>query len=173
MFPRYELRGVIRTMTDREMVSVRLETDTKNRVEQYAEEHDVTRSTAIRRLLEKGADLEEAGIAVAASQLDKSNQEPEPKADGNGAVVRPFLQTLTAISAFMVFVPFLYALGIVYVGLPEVVPGFDLLAFILSSALLLVLVLLPQYTRLPELVDEQLWTTARTIAPSITEPNHD
>jgi antitoxin component of RelBE/YafQ-DinJ toxin-antitoxin module len=54
-------------MTEKELISVRLETDTKQRVEEYADKHGVSRSVAIRRLLDKGMNLEEMGIAVAAS----------------------------------------------------------------------------------------------------------
>ncbi len=152
------------------MVSVRLERDTKTRVERYAEKHDVSRSTAIRRLLEKGADLEEAGIAVAASQVNEPEQDSEPIADGNGAVVRPFLQTASAISAFSILIPFLYFLGIGYASFPAVIGVTDLVGMIIAGALTLVVFLLPQYTKLPERIDQRLWTTARTVAPSFTEP---
>lgn len=60
-------------MADKELISVRLETDTKQRVDRYADEHDVSRSVAIRRLLDKGIDFEEAGLAVASSnQTDRT-----------------------------------------------------------------------------------------------------
>jgi predicted DNA-binding protein len=70
-------------MTDKEMVGVRLPPDTLERVQRYADDHDLSKSDALRRMIEKGVDLEEAGLAVAASQ--KTNQEEEEKeaiADG-------------------------------------------------------------------------------------------
>jgi len=54
-------------MAEKELISVRIETDTKQQVEEYADKHGVSRSVAIRRLLDKGMNLEEAGIVVAAS----------------------------------------------------------------------------------------------------------
>lgn len=152
-------------MTDREMVSVRLERDTKQRVEKYAEEHDVSRSTAIRRLLEKGADLEDAGIAVAASRTSGD----EPVTDGAGAVVRPFLRNLAGISAIAVILLFVYGVSVLY-GMPEVLSLRYTVSMAFAWGIVTAISVLPQYTTLPERIDRRLWTTARTVVPSVTEP---
>jgi antitoxin component of RelBE/YafQ-DinJ toxin-antitoxin module len=66
------------SMTDKELISVRLETDTKQRVEEYADEHGVSRSVAIRRLLDKGIDFEEAGLTVPdGGQLEETQSQVE------------------------------------------------------------------------------------------------
>lgn len=45
-------------MSETQMVSVRLPTETKQRVEEYADENNINRSDAIRMLLDKAVDLE-------------------------------------------------------------------------------------------------------------------
>jgi hypothetical protein len=70
-------------MTKKEMVGVRLPTDTLERVEQYADDHDLSKSDALRRMVKKGVDLEEAGLTVATSQKPtEDSDEEEPIADG-------------------------------------------------------------------------------------------
>lgn len=69
-------------MGEKELISVRIEQDTKGRVDRYADDHGVSRSTAIRRLLEKGVDLEEAGLTVAASTQSEPPEKEEPMTDG-------------------------------------------------------------------------------------------
>lgn len=113
-------------MSDKEMVSVRLHTDTKRRVERYAEEHDVSRSTAIRRLLEKGADLEEAGLAIAASKQtggEESDGEKEVVADGSGTIrgglttsfgMMLAIAVVSWVGSFTSLVPTTAALAITY-----------------------------------------------------------
>lgn len=78
-------------MSNKEMVSVRLEEDTRRRIEQYQEDHDVSQSTAIRRLLNQGADVEELpdGVAIATSNsTTERKEEKEVRTDGSGGVVR-------------------------------------------------------------------------------------
>lgn len=61
----------------KELVSVRLEQDTRKNIENYADTHDVSQSTAIRRLIEKGLSLEEleaTGLTVAATAGDTGNR---------------------------------------------------------------------------------------------------
>lgn len=156
-------------MTDKEMVGVRLPKDTHRQVEEYAENHDLSKSDALRRMIEKGVELESAGLAVAAATQNQDN-EPEPMADGSGAVVRPFLQIVTGLSAFSVLLSFVYGLVVVSTGIPAVIGLTDTIGTLVSSSVTLVLFLLPQYTRIPEKIDSRLWSSARTIAPSITEP---
>jgi len=156
-------------MTDKEMVGVRLPQDTHRQVEEYAEDHDLSKSDALRRMIEKGIELESAGLAVAAA-TQTQDDEPEPMTDGSGAVVRPFLQIVTGLSAFSVLLSFLYGFIVVSTGVPAVVGLGDTIGILISSSLTVVLFLLPQYTRLPEKIDNRLWSSARTIAPSITEP---
>jgi len=70
-------------MAEKETVGVRLPADTLGRVEQYADEHDLSKSDALRRMIQKGLDLEEAGLTVAASSRpSRSNEEKEAVADG-------------------------------------------------------------------------------------------
>jgi uncharacterized membrane protein len=71
------------SMTEKEMVGVRLPTDILERVEQYADDHDLSKSDALRRMVKKGVDLEEAGLTVAASQKPtEDSDEEEAIADG-------------------------------------------------------------------------------------------
>lgn len=156
-------------MTDKEMVGVRLPQDTHRQVEEYAEDHDLSKSDALRRMIEKGIELESAGLAVAAA-TQTQDDEPEPMTDGSGAVVRPFLQIVTGLSAFSVLLSFLYGFIVVSTGIPAVIGLNDAMAFGISASISLVLFILPQYTKIPEKIDSGLWSSARTIAPSITEP---
>jgi len=154
-------------MSDKEMVSVRLHTDTKRRVERYAEEHDVSRSTAIRRLLEKGADIEEAGLAIAASKQtggEESNEEKEVVADG-GQVVRPMFNFIGAFYAFLSLSMFglmaLAAFGNV------VIPYFDygsLFGMMVSSLLVVAMVMLFLYSDYPEKIDRMLYSGVRRVS---------
>jgi antitoxin component of RelBE/YafQ-DinJ toxin-antitoxin module len=152
-------------MSDKEMVSVRLHTDTKQRVERYAEEHDVSRSTAIRRLLEKGADLEETGLTVAAShQPREDEQEEEEKevvADG-GQVVRPILNFLGATYAFVSLSMFsllsLAALGNIALPFIDYTSMFGMM---FSSLLLVAVIMVVLYSNYPEKADRLLYSGVR------------
>lgn len=75
-------------MTDKEMVGVRLPADTLRWVEQYADDHDLSKSDALRRMIEKGVDLEEAGLTVAASQKTTEEPEEEKEAIADGGFLR-------------------------------------------------------------------------------------
>ena len=155
-------------MSDKEMVSVRLHTDTKQRVERYAEEHEVSRSTAIRRLLAKGADLEEAGLTVAAShQPREDNQEEEEKeviADG-GQVVRPMLNFLGAIYAFLSLSIFalmgLAAFGNVVLSFIDYGLMFGMM---LSSLLLVAVIMVVLYSNYPEKADRLFYSGVRKVS---------
>lgn len=149
-------------MSDKELVSLRLETDTKRRIERYAEKHDVSRSTAMRRLLEKGADLEEAGLTVAASRSSRSEEEEkEVMADG-GQVVRPMFNFMGAFYAFLSLSIF----GVMALA------AFDILRFtflnygelfgvMMSSLLLVALVMILLYSDYPEKADQLLYSGVR------------
>jgi predicted transcriptional regulator len=155
-------------MSDKEMVSVRLHTDTKRRLEKYAEEHDVSRSTAIRRLLEKGADLEETGLTIAAShQPQEDEQEGEEKeaiADG-GQVIRPMLNFLGAIYAFLSLSIFalmgLAAFGNVVVSFIDYGSMFGMM---LSSLLLVAVIMVVLYSNYPEKADRLLYSGVRKVS---------
>lgn len=75
-------------MTDKEMVGVRLPADTLRWVEQYADDHDLSKSDALRRMIEKGVDLEEAGLTVAASQKNQPEKEEEKETIADGGFLR-------------------------------------------------------------------------------------
>ena len=62
-------------MAEKETVGVRLPTDKVNRIEQMAEEKDISKSDATRRLIRKGLDLEEMGLSVTGVTHDDGNED--------------------------------------------------------------------------------------------------
>jgi predicted transcriptional regulator len=149
-------------MTEKELISVRLETDTKQRVEEYADEHGVSRSVAIRRLLDKGVDLEEAGIAVAASRQtgneDEGKQDNEGKAmtDG-GPVARPALNLVGVIFGTLSLLMF-GALCLLLVGIKfPFVDYVSLMGAMTSGLLVTTTIFLILYTEIPEDIDVVLY----------------
>jgi len=141
----------------KELISVRLEGDTLERAERYAEKHDVSRSTAIRRLLEKGADLEETGITVAASQTNtESDSEGEPIADG-GTIVRDILNLMSALYATLTLSIFagIGVSAVMNIPLPF---ANTIISWIFTLSLLTAVVTIPLYTDLPEKADRLLYS---------------
>ena len=141
----------------KELISVRLEGDTLERAERYAEKHDVTRSVAIRRLLEKGADLEETGITVAASHTNtESDSEGEPIADG-GTIVRDVLNLMSALYATLILSTF------VGIGLSAIIDiplpfANTILSWIIALSLATAVVTIPLYSKIPEKIDKAIYS---------------
>ena len=142
----------------KELISVRLEGDTLERAERYAEKHDVTRSVAIRRLLEKGADLEETGITVAASQTNtESDSEGEPMADG-GTIVRDVLNLMSALYATLTLSMFI-AVGVsAVIDIPLPFAN-SILYSILALSFATAVVTIPLYSKLPERIDRVIYSS--------------
>ena len=142
-------------MTDKEMVGVRLPADTLRWVERYAEKHGLSKSDALRRMIEKGVDLEEAGLTVAASQKTTEDPKEEKEAIADGGFLQlsdhPWIDpvirvidysalfgvivTLTAILSVVVAIPLIESMGVV--GLALWVGGFYALA-ILGTVMVLI-----------------------------------
>lgn len=163
MFPR--LLSYVNGMTDKEMVGVRLPKDTHRQVEEYAEDHDLSKSDALRRMIEKGIDLEEAGLTVAASQqkTGEPEKEKDPIADG-GQVVRPMLNFLGAIYAF--FSLSMFALLGLAAG-NVVFPFIDytsMFGMMFSSLLLVAAIMVVLYSNYPEKADRLLYSGVRKIS---------
>lgn len=118
MFPRS--LTYVNGMADKEMVGVRLPADTLRRVEQYAEDHDLSKSDALRRMIEKGVDLQEAGLTVAASQTTASESEDEEEAMADGGFIRlsdhpwidPIIRTVDYSALFGVILAFASVLSV-------------------------------------------------------------
>ena len=160
-------------MTDKEMVGVRLPADTLRRVEQYADDHDLSKSDALRRMIKKGVDLEEAGLTVAASQQKTEEPEEEEKeviADG-GQVVRPMLNFLGAIYAFLSLSMFAL-LGLAAFG-NVVLPFIDyglMFGMMLSSLLLAAVIMVVLYSNYPEKADRLLYSGVRKVSAGAASP---
>ncbi len=152
-------------MTEKEMVGVRLPADTLRRVERYAEDHDLSKSDALRRMIEKGVDLEEAGLTVAAShQSDEKEEEKEVIADG-GQVVRPMLNFLGAIYAFLSLSIFAL-MGLAAFG-NVVLPFIDytlMFGMMFSSLLLVAVIMVVLYSNYPEKADRLLYSGVRKVS---------
>lgn len=150
------------------MVGVRLPKDTLRRVEQYADNHDISKSDALRRMIEKGVDMEEAGLAVAVSQK-AAGTDREPMADG-GQVVRPIIQYMGAGYALLGLSSFLTALSVLVYPTQLVVDLFpDLFSIMLSSLVLLSVTMLILYTELPEKADRWIVTKGRETKQRISQ----
>lgn len=152
------------------MVGVRLPKDTLRQVEQYAEDREISKSDALRRMIEKGVDLEEAGLTVAASHPSKEedDEEKEVVADG-GQVVRPMLQFMGAFYAMiglttfgiMAFSTFVYPIDFI-LGM-----GMDLIGMTLTALLLVGVLMIILYTDYPEKVDQLLYSGVQKISLAI------
>lgn len=148
------------------MVGVRLPSDTLREVEQYAEEHDLSKSDALRRMVKKGVDLEKAGLTVAASQNEQTEEtEKEAIADG-GMLLRPVLRIMTAVTLVVGFLAFMIIVGgfTFDISLPYV----HLLAISLSAFLTSPFFFLPTMTRYPERIDRHLWNFSSRARQVIT-----
>jgi len=110
-------------VTDKELISVRLETDTKQRVEKYADEHGVSRSVAIRRLLDKGIDFEEAGLVVASSngteqtipdggQLEETQNQVEEVSEDLDSLSEQLQEVMLPLSVGLLWIGFEVTIGI-------------------------------------------------------------
>jgi predicted DNA-binding protein len=154
-------------MADKEMVGVRLPNDTLQRVERYADEHGISKSDALRRMIEKGVDLEEAGLAVAAAQQPKQEEkeEKEVMADG-GQVVRPMLNLLSALYAGISITLFAVLLGSYYSGHLADLPvnPLSLLSYMTTSLLVVAVLTLFLYSDYPEQIDQYLYTGIRRVS---------
>lgn len=58
--------------SDKQMVSFRVSKDTKDQIEEYADEQGISQSEAFRRLVRKGNELEKSGITIS---IDKNSSE--------------------------------------------------------------------------------------------------
>ena len=58
--------------SDKQMVSFRVSKDTKEEIEEYADQHGISQSEAFRRLVRKGNELEQSGITIS---IDKGSSE--------------------------------------------------------------------------------------------------
>lgn len=142
------------------MVGVRLPNDTLRRVERYADEHDISKSDALRRMIEKGVDLEEAGLTVAASQsATEKEEEKEMVADG-GQVFRPMFNFVAALYAFMSLSIFVVLIGSYYTGYMSALPvdPMSLLSFMTTSLLVVAALVLFLYSDYPERIDQYLYS---------------
>jgi hypothetical protein len=97
-------------MAEKETVGVRLPTDKVNEIEQIAEENDITKSDATRRLIRKGLNLEEMGLSVTGvrNSSDDHNQETTYTNHSHiGQLIGPLIQSFfTALFTVMFLVEF-------------------------------------------------------------------
>lgn len=143
-------------MTDKEMVGVRLPSDTLREVEQYAEEHDLSKSDALRRMVKNGVDLEKAGLTVAASQNEQTEETgKEPIADG-GSLLRPVLKATTGLSLGIGGLLF-FTIWIVGIMMRFPLPIDQMFGLMLSAFVTGTIFFLPTMTRYPERIDRRLW----------------
>jgi hypothetical protein len=149
-------------MSNKEMVGVRLPADTLAQVEQYAEDHDLSKSDALRRMIEKGVDLEEAGLTVAASrQLDGKEEKEEKEEEGlvtdggKDQVVRPMLNTMASFYAFLSLSLFLL-ISLSLLGNVAIPSTNVLFGTMVSSLLFLAGITLTLYSDYPEKADRLL-----------------
>lgn len=132
-------------MTDKELISVRLETDTKQRVDRYADEHDVSRSVAIRRLLDKGIDFEEAGLAVASSNQTDRTIPDGGQLEETQSQVQEVSRDIDSLNQQLNNSILVLVAGIVWIGV-EMTAGipFEPVGTIVSGLLLVLWALYPQ-----------------------------
>lgn len=140
-------------MTEKELISVRLESDTLERVESYADEHDVSRSVAIRRLLDTGADIEQTDLAAVVSHSATESDETPVTDGGPKPVARPALNFVAGVFATVVML----GMGLILSGPPLALqlPYLSILTTVVTSSLLLAGSTILLYTELPEKADRK------------------
>jgi hypothetical protein len=113
-------------MTDKKPVTARLPPDMEEKLEDYAEEKEISKSDTLRRMIQKGLELEEAGVTVASSTEPK-NEEKEPVPDGGYVSkethrwVEPLLglvQGAAKVGIFLVIVAMIPPVVVYYTGIP-------------------------------------------------------
>jgi hypothetical protein len=117
-------------------------------------------------MIEKGVDLEEAGLAVAASQQPtEKDEEKEMVADG-GQVIRPTLSLMSAFYAVVSLTLFVVLMGSYYTGNLADLPvnPISLLSYMVSSLLAVALLTLFLYTDYPEHIDQYFYTGIRRVS---------
>jgi hypothetical protein len=75
----------------RELIQARADADTVERIEEYAEERDISRSEAIRRLLRTGLDAEEGAAEQAGERYALANISPAVRLAGGVLMVLAIL----------------------------------------------------------------------------------
>jgi antitoxin component of RelBE/YafQ-DinJ toxin-antitoxin module len=128
-------------MAEKELISVRIETDTKQQVEEYADKHGVSRSVAIRRLLDKGMNLEEAGIVVAASdktertipdggQLEETQNQVEEVSENLDSLSEQVQEIMLPLSVALLWIGIELTVGIPFAAVGTAVTGIPIILWL-------------------------------------------
>jgi hypothetical protein len=145
-------------MVEKETVGVRLAPDKVNKIEQLAEEKNITKSDATRRIIDKGIRFDESGIEnlLTNTNNNRTEENQETVADG-GQVFRRLLHSVSgfyAVATISIFTAILYysvvGISMPYPDLWYIAVTACGLATSLSSVLL--------YTEIPERADRVLYS---------------
>jgi hypothetical protein len=145
-------------MVEKETVGVRLAPDKVERIEELAEEKQITKSDATRRLIDKGIDFKDSDIGTLLTDSNGSSTESdkEPVADG-GTITRDLFSMMAGLYAATTLSLFI-TIGISAVTSMEI-PYDDLfVSVLLAASLLTTIATIPLYTDLPEKVDQLLYS---------------
>ena len=155
-------------MVEKETVGVRLAPDKIERIERLAEEKDITKSDATRRLIDKGIDFQDSGIDTLITQKEDSDKEnpTEPITDG-GSVVRNTLNLMVGFYASITLSLFLFVIVSIVTGV-ELAYSSSFTSLLIVAVLLTSITLVPLYTDLPERVDNILYSRMSDI-PGLDE----
>jgi hypothetical protein len=145
-------------MVEKETVGVRLPQDKVDRIEKLAEEKNITKSDATRRLIDKGIEFNDSGIETLVTETSDSQTESDrqPIADG-GTIVRDVLNLMSALYATLTLSIFV---GVGVSAVMDIPLPFanTLLSWIIALSLLTAVVTVPLYTDLPEKADKLLYS---------------
>jgi hypothetical protein len=145
-------------MVEKETVGVRLAPDKVERIEELAEEKQITKSDATRRLIDKGIDFKDSDIGTLLTDSNNSSTESskEPVADG-GTITRDLFSMMAGLYAATTFSLFI-SIGISAVTSMELPYSGLFVSILLAASLLTAMATIPLYTDLPERVDQILYS---------------
>lgn len=146
-------------MVEKETVGVRLPQDKVERIENLADEKNISKSDATRRLIDKGIEFQESPINTLVTQTEDSEAESdeEPVTDGGTTIIRDLLNFMAGLYASITLSIFI-GIGVsVTTGIPLPYAN-TFVSILVTTGLLTAMVTIPLYSDLPEKVDQFLYS---------------
>lgn len=146
-------------MVEKETVGVRLPQDKVERIENLADEKNISKSDATRRLIDKGIEFQESPINTLVTQTEDSETEndKEPVTDGGTTITRDLLNFMAGLYASVTLSIFIGIVASATTGIPLPYAN-TLMSILVTTSLLTAMVTIPLYSDLPEKADELLYS---------------
>lgn len=146
-------------MVEKETVGVRLPQDKVERIENLADEKNISKSDATRRLINKGIEFQESPINTLVTQVEDSETEndKDPVTDGGTTIIRDLLNFMAGLYASITLSLFIGISVLSITGIPLPYLNF-ILNILITTSLLTAVVTIPLYSDLPEKADQLLYS---------------